>query len=225
MASVLTVPIIMFVTDRSVLEPAAHDTDESCKRLLELVDAWVHAGVNIVHIREATLPDRQLVDLVRQARSLASGTNARIVVNDRPDIALAAGADGVHLKDDEISVSRVRALGPPTWFVGRSVHDLDGAERAVGGGGVDYLLAGAIHETPAKRGHATLGFTGLQGIANAVTVPVVAIGGLRFGEARAVADAGAAGLAGIRMFCNGEKGSSKERSASISSTHRAFDRV
>ncbi len=222
MMPALTLPIIMLVTDQSALASDARETEESHERLLGLIEAWAHAGVDIVHVREATLPDRRLVDLVRQARVRVSGTGARIIVNDRPDVALAAGADGVHLKDDATPVSRIRALGPPTWVVGRSVHDFDGALRAVGEGGIDYLLTGTIHATPAKPGSITLGLAGLQRIAHAVTVPVVAIGGLRFGEAQAVADAGAAGLAGIRLFCDGATASSTERSARIDATRRAF---
>lgn len=221
----LGAPILMLVTDRSAVKPVVHDTDVSCEQLLGLVEAWANAGVDIVHIRESTLPDRQLVALVRQARGRVLGDRGCIVVNDRPDIALAAGADGVHLKDDAIPVSRIRALGPPTWLVGRSIHDLAGAERAAREGGIDYLLVGAVHATPAKPGRAILGLDGLHRIARAVNLPVVAIGGLGFDEAQALADTGAAGMAGIRLFCDGTAASSEDRLARVRTARRVFSIV
>jgi len=84
------------------------------------------------------------------------------------------------------------------------------------------LLAGTVHETPAKPGGTILGFQGLQGIVRAVNVPVVAIGGLGFGDAQAVADTGAAGLAGIRLFCDGADTAFEDRFAIVRTTRHAF---
>ena len=120
-------------------------------------------------------------------------TAARVVVNDRPDVALAAGAGGVHLKDDERSATRVRTLGPRDWILGRSVHDVTGARRAAESGAVDYLLAGTVFGSASKPGRRALGLDALRDIVRASTRPVLAIGGVRVTDGAAVAATGAAG--------------------------------
>lgn len=194
-------PVICLVTDRQVLTDAVPGEDDATlERLLDVVGQCVDAGVDLVQIREAGLSDHRLVELVRRAVERARGTRARVLVNDRADIALAAGAHGVHLKDDRRSAARVRTLGPRHWIVGRSVHGLDGALRADRSDPVDYLLAGTALATPSKPGRAPLGLHALHAIAGAVACPVLAIGGIGVAEARVLAATGVAGLAGIRLF-------------------------
>lgn len=133
------------------------------------------------------------------AVSLARGSRTRVLVNDRVDVALAAGAAGVHLKADSISPATVRQIVPGGFMVGRSVHSIAEAREALDG--VDYVIAGTVWPTSSKpAGHVCLGSQGLAAIAAALRVPTLAIGGVSMPRIRKVALAGAAGVAAIGMF-------------------------
>jgi thiamine-phosphate pyrophosphorylase len=125
----------------------------------------------------------------------------RVMVNDRVDVALAAQADGVHLKAASIGVADARCLAPADWIVGRSVHELAEVEAAAREG-ADYLLFGSIFATRSKPpGWPVAGLDGLRAaVAAARQVPVLAIGGVGVAEAAAVAATGAAGIAAIDAF-------------------------
>lgn len=193
--------LICLVTDRRVLtDAAAGDEAVSLRRLLAVIADCAAAGVDLVQIREPGLSDRSLLALVRGAVDRTRTTAARVVVNDRPDVALAGGAAGVHLKDDERSAARVRALGPAGWIVGRSVHDAAAARRAAESGAVDYLIAGTVFRSASKPGRRALGPDALREIVRAAGRPVLAIGGVGVSEAASVAASGAAGVAGVRLF-------------------------
>ena len=221
-----TAPLICLVTDRHVLTHAAvRDEDLSLRQLLVLIADCADAGVDLVQIREPGLSDRHLLALVRGAVDRTRTTSARVVVNDRPDVALAAGAAGVHLKDDERSAVRVRALGPADWILGRSVHDAASARRATASGAVDYLLAGTLFPTASKPGRQPLGLDALRRIVGAVNRPVLAIGGVGVPEAAAVAATGAAGVAGIRLFRTAPGADRRTRiAARVQALRAAFDR-
>jgi thiamine-phosphate diphosphorylase len=153
----------------------------------------------MVQVRERDLSARELAVLVRAMVVLAKGSNTRILVNDRLDVALAAGAAGVHLRSDSISQSRARSLAPPGFLIGRSVHNAVEASRT--GGDVDYLVAGTVWATRSKPlGHALLGTDGLAAVVHASAVPVLAIGGVTVERTSQVAAAGAAGIAAIGLF-------------------------
>ena len=218
-------PLICLVTDRRVLTAAATGAEAvALPQLLEVIADCADAGVDLVQIREPDLNDRSLLTLVRGAVDRARTTTARIVVNDRPDVALAAGAAGVHLKDDGRSAKRIRALGPPQWIVGRSVHDQAAARRAAESGAVDYLLAGTVFRSASKPGRKPLGLGALRAIVRTVSRPVLAIGGVDVADAAAVARAGAAGVAGIRLF---RLGPARDRrvliAARVQALRAAFD--
>ena len=188
-------PVICLVTDRRRLtRPTQGDGIEP---LLRLIGHAARAGVDLIQIREPDLDDRALEDVVRQAVALASTTSTRVVVNDRVDVALAAGADGVHLKETSMPAERVRQLAPPRWLVGRSVHVVAEAGRVTAPLVLDYLIAGTVFATKSKPDQAPIGPDGLAAIVQAVKVPVLAIGGVTVGRARLVGKAGAAGLAAI----------------------------
>lgn len=159
------------------------------------------AGVDLVQIREPALDDRALVTLVREAIEAAAGTAARVVVNDRLDVALAAGAAGVHLKSDSMAASDVRRLAPPSFIVGRSVHGVPEAVEAQVRGGCDYLMFGTVFESASKPAdHRLAGLDGLERVCRAVSLPVLAIGGVTVGNAGLAVAAGAAGVAAIGLF-------------------------
>jgi thiamine-phosphate diphosphorylase len=138
-----------------------------------------------------------LCELAREVAVTARGSRTRVVVNDRADVALAAGCDGVHLRGDGPPVARVRPLGAghdATWMVGRSVHTL---EEARAHAGADYLLFGAVFESGPKAGR---GVEALKQVAEAVPGDVIAIGGVTVPRAAQCMAAGAAGVAAIRLF-------------------------
>ena len=193
--------IVCLVTDRRRL-CAACDDDGSRRCLLTQVDHAVAAGVDLVQIREPEGDAARLADLVSAALSAARASSTRIVVNDRLDVAMACGADGVHLRADSIPPARARALAPPGFLVGRSVHTADEAVRVAAD--VDYLIAGTVYPTASKSGNGRwLGAEGLAAVARAVRVPVLAIGGVTVARLPGVAATGAAGIAAIGLFLDG----------------------
>lgn len=159
------------------------------------------AGVPALQVREKDLDDRARLELASAARAALPPTTA-LLVNGRADLALAAGAQGVHLPADGLPVAAVRRAAGRTWLVGRSTHALDEVRRAHGEG-ADYVVFGPVFETPAKTGW--LAPRGLDALAEAVRVgvPVLALGGLDDAERAAAAlAAGAWGVAGVRAFAD-----------------------
>ena len=118
--------MLCFVTDRRRLGPAATD---SIERLVDLVGEPLRQESTSSRYVSQDLDDRSLIDLVSQAVERTAHTKTRVVVNDRVDIALSAGAAGVHLRHDSAPAERVRSLCPQSWLLGRSVHDVDEAEH------------------------------------------------------------------------------------------------
>jgi len=128
------------------------------------------------------------------------GTRARVVVNDRFDVAVAAGAHGVHLRGDSFPGSRVRACAPRGFLIGRSVHSVADAVAAADGDAVNYLIFGTVFESGSKPDRLAAGLHHLSAVACATRIPVLAIGGMTSGRIADVMRAGGAGVAGISMF-------------------------
>lgn len=156
------------------------------------------AGVDVIQVRERDLDGRDLQAVVGDIVGLTRGGTTRVVVNERVDVALACGADGVHLRADAPPADVVRRMTPERFVVGRSVHSV---MEAAGAGPVDYLIAGTLFPTRSKgRDTRLLGVQGLAEIVRAARVPVLGIGGVTVERAEEVAAAGAAGLAAIGLF-------------------------
>jgi thiamine-phosphate diphosphorylase len=163
--------------------------------------AWAaRAGVHLVLVRERDLDGGALVALVRRCVEAVRGSRARVIVNDRLDVAHAAGAHGVHLRADSMPASRVRAVCSREFLIGRSVHGIDEAVRADADGGLDYLLFGTVFETASKPGQAPAGVLALSRVIQAVRLPVLAVGGVTPDNLREVAETRAAGFAAIGLF-------------------------
>jgi thiamine-phosphate pyrophosphorylase len=161
------------------------------------------AGVDLVQVREKDLADRALRDLVAAVRAAVSGTATRVLVNGRPDVALAAGAHGVQLPEEGLPVAEVKRAFP-TLVIGASCHSVDSARRAAGDG-ADFILLGPVFATPGKE-ERTLGLDTLSAAVSAVNVPVHAIGGVTPVRVAALRAAGARGAAAIRPFLEGPPG-------------------
>ena len=177
---------ICLVTDRRRADPVAQAR-------------WaVEAGIDLVQIRERDLDGAALCALVGAVLGVAKGSATRVVVNDRVDVAVATGADGVHLRSDSFSIAEARRLLPRPLLIGRSIHS-PGEARAAHDG--DYLVAGTVFASPSKPDTtALLGIDGLRAIVCATAAPVLAIGGITLARLDDVAAAGAAGIAAIGLF-------------------------
>ena len=168
-------------------------TDRHGGDLLASASRAIRDGVDMIQVREKDLEAGALYDLVCRIRDAAAGSVTKVLVNDRLDIAIAAGIDGVHLPADGLPVSRVRPLAR---IVGCSTHSLDEALQAERDG-ADYVIFGPVFETPGKT---PVGIEALRLVTSKVRIPVLAIGGLTRGNTAQVLEAGAAGVAAIRMF-------------------------
>lgn len=175
--------------------------------------AAARAGIDVIQVRERDLPDRELAALVRAIVAALAGTHARVLVNDRADIAVAAGASGVHLRGDSAPASRIRAMAafaadaasapkaPGRFLIGQSVHSLADVDAALVDGGADYLLFGTVFPSDGKpEGHPVAGLDALRQVCARSPLPVIAIGGMNDARAAAVRDAGAAGFAAVGLF-------------------------
>lgn len=173
----------------------------SIDQLVTRAAAAASAGVDVIQVRERDLPDRELAALARQIVATAAGSSTRVLVNDRADIAIAAGAAGVHLRADSAPASRVRGLAPAGFLIGRSVHSLAEVDAAVAGGGADYLLFGTVFLSDGKPdGHPVAGLDALRRACARSSVPTIAIGGMTEARVAAVREAGAAGFAAVGLF-------------------------
>ena len=168
---------------------------------LETVKRQLHVGVEYLQIREKDLSSRELLELTRAIVSLPNPANTKVLVNGRIDIALAAGASGVHLPSGSFGPKEVRSVAPTSLVVGVSTHSLEevtAAERD----GADFAVFGPIFETPSK---ASLGSSqGLEALAavcrKVTSMPVLALGGITASNAALCVERGAAGVAGISLF-------------------------
>src|SRR5438445_3722433 len=143
--------------------------------LLDVVEQALAGGVDAVQLREKDLPARDLLALAQRLGDLCRRHGARFLVNDRIDVALAAGADGVHLPADSFTAVDARRLLGPRALIAVSTHSLAEA-RAAAAAGADCIVFGPIFDTPAKRPFGPpLGVAGLAAVARAVALPVVAI--------------------------------------------------
>jgi thiamine-phosphate diphosphorylase len=187
-------PRVILVTDGRRLVPGA-TAAERVRALESQARAAFAAGVDAVQIRESDLDGGALFELTRAIAALG-----RTIVTDRVDVALAAGAWGVHLRGDGPEPARVRALLRRGMTLSRAVHDKDEAEVFGAHPSLDWLLAGTAFATPSKPGRAPLEAEGVRTIARASRLPVIAIGGITPSNAARIRAAGAAGVAAIGIF-------------------------
>jgi thiamine-phosphate pyrophosphorylase len=181
--------LLYYITDRTQFPG-----DEASRRhhLLDKIHEAAECGVDFIQLREKDLPVRELEAL---ARAIRKTPETRLLINSRSDVALAAAADGVHLRSDDISPRDARRLWASKTVIGISCHSASEVERARSEG-ADFAVFGPVFE---KKG---VGATGLDLLrqACAFKIPVLALGGITLENAHACVEAGAAGIAGIRLF-------------------------
>ena len=205
--------LLCYVTDRRSLESAPGDN--LIERLLSKIEAASAAGVNWIQVREKDLSGKDVAALTRAAlnrvskHSIDAQLDARIVVNDRLDVALAEHAGGVHLGENSLPIVEAERLllashpghtQPRNFLVGISCHSIEAAQSA-DSAGADYIFFGPVFATPSKAAYgAPQGIDRLAEVCRSVNIPVLAIGGITLANISSCISAGAAGIAAIRLF-------------------------
>jgi thiamine-phosphate pyrophosphorylase len=193
-------PILYAITNGATTSATTPD-DNEFNRILNLVQAAVAAQVSLVQIREKMLGARVLYELVGRAVIMTRDSSTLLLVNDRFDVARAAGADGVHLTTTSLPAPVVRAACGPEFLIGASTHSLNEA-RAAREGSADFAVFGPVFETESKRAYGPpQGLEKLREVTRELEgFPVLAIGGVTLDNAAGCYAAGAGGVAGIRLF-------------------------
>jgi thiamine-phosphate pyrophosphorylase len=181
-----------------LVAPGGRTLNDEIAALEAWLDEALGADLDVIQIRERDLDARVLLELVRRVVAHRGDGPPRLLVNDRADVAIAAGADGVHLRADGPPVPDVRTLAGSGWVVGRSVHTLDETRANAT---ADYLLFGTIFAGGSKGGGSPAqGLDALAQAAAASRAPIVAIGGMTPARSAAAIASGAAGIAAIGAF-------------------------
>ena len=163
------------------------------------VPAALRGGVDLVQLRDKRASDDEIVRAGRELRALCAEHGALFLVNDRPDLALACDADGVHVGQDDMPVDEARAIVGPERVVGTSTHSTEQVDAA-DGSAADYYAVGPVFETPTKQGRPATGWDLIAYAAGRATKPWFAIGGMDGSTARAAAVAGAERVVVVRAI-------------------------
>jgi thiamine-phosphate pyrophosphorylase len=182
----LRLPTLCLVTDRQRCGESP---------LEDVVEQAIKGGVNLIQLREKDLPTGELLALAMRIREVTRG-RALLVINDRLDVAQAAGADGVHLPENGLPVAIARWLLGQHTLIGRSVHSEEAAVEAEQAG-ADYVQLGTIYATESKPDAKPAGTDLVRKVSAAVAMPILAVGGVRAENAAEVIEAGASGASVI----------------------------
>ena len=194
-------PLLCYVTDRRGFVASA---EAQGKLLLEKIEQAAKAGVDWIQLREKDLFGEQLAGLAREALRIAAGACA-ILINDRLDVACAVKAGGVHLGERSLPVNEAKRFvverrAGEDFLVGASVHSLAAARKAEQDG-ADYVIFGPVYATPSKAVFGSpQGPESLRQVCGALKIPVLAIGGITLENVGECLEAGASGIAAIRLF-------------------------
>ncbi len=193
-------PLIYLITSgQTTLETSPATEDFS--RLLGLAKAAVRANVDLFQIREKSLSGAVLYALTASAANITRGSHTKLLINDRADVAASAGADGVHLASNSLSPDVVRSTFGDDFLIGASTHSLGEAVSARAGG-ADFVVFGPVFDTPTKEKYGEpRGLKELETITSELaSFPVLALGGLTVERVSDCIQAGAQGIAAIRML-------------------------
>ena len=178
---------LYLITDRKI----------AAKPLPEAVRLALQGGVKAVQLREKGLPVRELLALAQELRAITREFGAKLFINDRVDVAVAVGADGVHLGHQSMPPEAVRKAAGKGLLIGVSTHNREEA-RAAEAGGADFITFGPIFETPSKAEYGIpVGIDAIKKLKNEVDTPIFALGGINSGNVNHVVVSGASGIAMI----------------------------
>lgn len=188
-------PLVYLITPGHVTD---ENIENSSRDLIATVRSAVEAGVELVQLRERRLSAKNLYELALDIATVTQDSETRLLINDRADVAAAAGADGVHLTSRSLRPEVVRSILGSDMLIGVSAHSVSEVEAAVFGG-ADFAVLGPVFATPDKS-H-PIGIEKLRDICtNAGSFPVLALGGVDSSNYKTVIEAGAAGFAAIRSL-------------------------
>jgi len=188
---------------------------ETILPLDEFTRRIISGGATSLQVRLKREPTRDVMDFTRRVLEVCAGTGVSVIVNDRVDVALATGAQGVHLGEEDMPVETARGLAGPGIVIGASVRDVAGA-KAAARAGADYLGVGAMFATPIKPEQEPISLDILQEIRHEVRLPIVAIGGIDEKNAALLMEHGADGIAvisALRKCLDPKEGASRLRAA------------
>lgn len=192
-------PLVYLITKG---EATADNFDTASRQIIDIVTLAVSLKVNLIQVREKHLSARALFELTQTVVDLAKGSAIKVLVNDRADIALAAGADGVHLAANSISAKVIRDNFPKDFLIGVSTHNIEEVKRAASDG-ADFAVFGPVFETPGK--DSVVGVEKLKEVCDAVSAfPILALGGVDETNFNSVLQSGASGFAAIRVLNNSQ---------------------
>jgi thiamine-phosphate pyrophosphorylase len=201
----LPLPIIYAITSGATTARTTPE-DQQFSDVLRLVQAAVAARVSLFQIREKALAARVLYELTARAVEITRDSDTRLLVNDRSDIARAAGADGVHLTTHSLPAQVVRQISSSEFVIGVSTHSRQEAQAARLAG-ADFVVFGPVFDTESKRVFGEpQGLEKLQELTTELReIPVLAIGGVTLDNVEACFNAGASGVAAIRLLSDAER--------------------
>ncbi len=183
---------VYVITDRKLLPEG---------KFLDGVESALKGGVRAIQLREKDLSPAEILNLGQEVRKLAEKYQAQFFINDRVDIALMVGADGVHLTENSVPVNEVKNRFPQL-FAGVSTHSLESAKKAEAGG-ADFITFSPIFDTPSKKEFGPpQGLDRLKEVVEGVQIPVLALGGIKKSNIASVQNTGAYGISLISGIWN-----------------------
>lgn len=184
----------------------------------EFLHGALRGGVDIIQLRLKDAPEEEILRAARRFATACAEHDALFILNDRPDLVSLAGADGVHVGQDDSPVARARGLVGPDRLLGLSTHSPDQVEAA-NAAGVDYIGVGPVHATPTKPGRRAVGLELVRFATREARVPFFAIGGIAADNVGAVVEAGAERIAVVRALTDAPdvEGAARELRAALAS--------
>lgn len=194
-------PLVYLITDRQLLSRKECATDLTA--LINFIASAAEAGVDMIQIRERDLTARALFNLTEAVVAKARSHNTHVLVNDRTDVAAAAGA-GVHLTTRSMTVETIRKAFDAEMLAGVSTHSIEEAIAAEHGG-ADFIVFGPVFETESKKSYGPpVGLDQLEEACRRVRIPVLALGGIKLSNFHLTLERGASGIAAISLFTDAD---------------------
>lgn len=166
-----------------------------------VASAAIRGGADVIQLRDKTAPESRLFEEASRLLRVTRRAGVPLIINDRVEIALRVGADGVHLGQEDLPIQQARSLLGAGRLIGRSTHSLEQALAAVEAG-ADYIALGPIYPTPTKPDYGRVGTGLIRRVSARVHVPIVCIGGIDAATVGTVLEARAACVAVVRAVCS-----------------------